>query len=88
MLLDAQDSERQHRSGGVEEPRAQPHLSQVFTDGAPRMITPERPAIRVFFVPRDRVEFRGNWDVMGLVGTGSFDYVVPEQKESCAAASA
>ena len=33
----------------------------------------------MFFVPRDRVEFAGNWDVMGLVGTGSFDYVVPEQ---------
>ena len=50
-----------------------------LVDGAPRMITPERPAIRVFFVPRDQVEFAGNWDVMGLVGTGSFDYVVPEQ---------
>ncbi|MEX1008046.1 MAG: acyl-CoA dehydrogenase family protein [Acidimicrobiia bacterium] len=50
-----------------------------LVDGAPRMITPERPAIRVFFVPRDHIEFAGNWDVMGLVGTGSFDYVVPEQ---------
>jgi len=50
-----------------------------LVDGAPRMVTPDRPAIRVFFVPRDRVEFAGNWDVMGLVGTGSFDYVVPEQ---------
>jgi alkylation response protein AidB-like acyl-CoA dehydrogenase len=50
-----------------------------LVDGAPRMVTPERPAIRVFFVPRDHVEFAGNWDVMGLVGTGSFDYVVPEQ---------
>ena len=50
-----------------------------LVDGAPRMITPERPAIRAFFVPRDHVEFAGNWDVMGLVGTGSFDYVVPEQ---------
>lgn len=50
-----------------------------LVDGAPRMVTPERPVIRVFFVPRDRVEFAGNWDVMGLVGTGSFDYVVPEQ---------
>jgi len=50
-----------------------------MVDGAPRMLTPERPAIRAFFVPRDRVEFTGNWDVMGLVGTGSFDYTVPEQ---------
>jgi alkylation response protein AidB-like acyl-CoA dehydrogenase len=48
-------------------------------DGEPRMMAPGRPAIRVFFVPRDHVEFAGNWDVIGLVGTGSFDYVVPEQ---------
>ena len=50
-----------------------------MVNGAPRMRTPERPAIRAFFVPRDHVEFTGNWDVMGLVGTGSFDYTVPEQ---------
>ena len=50
-----------------------------LVEGVPRMVTPERPAIRVFFVPRDHVQFAGNWDVMGLVGTGSFDYVVPEQ---------
>jgi len=50
-----------------------------LVEGVPRMVTPERPAIRAFFVPRDCVEFTGNWDVMGLVGTGSFDYTVPEQ---------
>jgi alkylation response protein AidB-like acyl-CoA dehydrogenase len=50
-----------------------------MVDGAPRMLATGRPAIRVFFVPRDRVEFAGNWDVLGLVGTGSFDYHVPEQ---------
>jgi alkylation response protein AidB-like acyl-CoA dehydrogenase len=37
------------------------------------------PTIRAFFVPRERVEFLGNWDVMGLAGTGSYDYEVPEQ---------
>jgi alkylation response protein AidB-like acyl-CoA dehydrogenase len=37
------------------------------------------PVIRAYFVPRERVEFLGNWDVMGLAGTGSYDYVVPEQ---------
>jgi indole-3-acetate monooxygenase len=50
-----------------------------FVDGEPRLLAPGRPAIRVFFVPRERVEFVGNWDVIGLVGTGSYDYVVPEQ---------
>ncbi len=42
-----------------------------FEDGLPR--------IRIFIVPTDRVIFKGNWDVMGLSGTGSFDYEVPEQ---------
>lgn len=37
------------------------------------------PVIRAYFVPRDRVELLGNWDVMGLTGTGSYDYEVPEQ---------
>ena len=37
------------------------------------------PTIRAYFVPRDRVEFLDNWDVMGLAGTGSYDYEVPEQ---------
>jgi alkylation response protein AidB-like acyl-CoA dehydrogenase len=38
------------------------------------------PLIRAYFVPRERVEFLGNWDVMGLAGTGSYDYEVPEQR--------
>jgi alkylation response protein AidB-like acyl-CoA dehydrogenase len=37
------------------------------------------PQMRVAFVPRDRVEFLGNWDVLGLSGTGSYDYALPEQ---------
>ncbi len=37
------------------------------------------PMIRAYFVPRERVNFLGNWDVMGLAGTGSYDYEVPEQ---------
>ena len=38
------------------------------------------PVIRAYFVPRERVEFLDNWDVMGLAGTGSYDYEVPEQR--------
>jgi alkylation response protein AidB-like acyl-CoA dehydrogenase len=37
------------------------------------------PVIRAYFVPKDRVEMLDNWDVMGLSGTGSYDYEVPEQ---------
>lgn len=50
----------------------------VMDDGRPRMLG-AGPEVRVCFVPRDRIEFRGNWNVTGLVGTGSYDYGVPEQ---------
>ncbi len=51
----------------------------VEMDGqAPRMVD-GRPIIRAFFVPRSEVEFLGNWDVLGLVGTGSFDYAISER---------
>jgi indole-3-acetate monooxygenase len=47
-------------------------------NGAPRFVD-GKPFIRAFFVPRDEVEFLGNWDVMGLAGTGSYDYAVSER---------
>jgi alkylation response protein AidB-like acyl-CoA dehydrogenase len=34
--------------------------------------------VRTAFVPREQVEFRGNWNVWGLVGTGSYDYGLTE----------
>jgi alkylation response protein AidB-like acyl-CoA dehydrogenase len=37
------------------------------------------PEMRVVFVPRERVQFLGNWDVLGLSGTGSYDYELAEQ---------
>ncbi|HKT78353.1 MAG TPA: acyl-CoA dehydrogenase family protein [Sphingobium sp.] len=37
------------------------------------------PLRRIVFVPRDKVELRGNWgDVMGLKGSGSYDFDVVE----------
>jgi alkylation response protein AidB-like acyl-CoA dehydrogenase len=48
--------------------------------GVPEMLPSGMPAYLCYFVPKDRVEMKGGWDVMGLRGTGSFDYVVPEQK--------
>lgn len=51
----------------------------VEMDGqAPKMVD-GRPIIRAFFVPRSEVEFLGGWDVMGLIGTGSFDYAISER---------
>lgn len=37
------------------------------------------PAVVAFVVPAESVEITGNWDVMGLRGTGSYDYTIPEQ---------
>jgi alkylation response protein AidB-like acyl-CoA dehydrogenase len=42
------------------------------------------PEYRFALVPKDRVELRGNWNVLGLTSTASFDYgitdvVVPEE---------
>ncbi|MFT4045040.1 MAG: acyl-CoA dehydrogenase family protein [Gordonia sp. (in: high G+C Gram-positive bacteria)] len=36
------------------------------------------PQCRISFIPRDAVEFLGNWNVMGLNGTGSYDYQVTD----------
>lgn len=33
----------------------------------------------VFLIPRERVELKGNWQVLGLVGTASYDYEISEQ---------
>ena len=48
-------------------------------DGQPEMLPNGMPAYLCYFVPRDRVDLEGGWDTMGLRGTGSFDYRVPEQ---------
>jgi alkylation response protein AidB-like acyl-CoA dehydrogenase len=48
-------------------------------DGEVVMTPSGLPSLRVSFVPRERVELRGNWDVLGLVATGSFDYAVVDE---------
>jgi alkylation response protein AidB-like acyl-CoA dehydrogenase len=45
-------------------------------NGGPRMLENGLPDMRVGFVPREQVEFSDGWHVMGLQGTGSFDYEV------------
>jgi alkylation response protein AidB-like acyl-CoA dehydrogenase len=52
---------------------------ETAADGSPITLDSGLPAFRVVFLRRDQVEFRGNWDVMGLVGTGSYDYAVDDQ---------
>jgi alkylation response protein AidB-like acyl-CoA dehydrogenase len=51
----------------------------VVDGGRPRLGADGTPDVVVGIAPRDGVELLGNWDTMGLVGTGSFDYAVPER---------
>ena len=48
-------------------------------DGQPERGEDGIPKVLAFVVPRDSVDLTGNWDVMGLRGTGSFDYTIREQ---------
>ena len=48
-------------------------------DGHPEVNDAGMPKALAFLVPSDNVEIADNWDVMGLRGTGSFDYSIPEQ---------
>lgn len=48
-------------------------------DGVPEMLPVGFPAYLCWFAAKDSVEMQGGWDVMGLRGTGSFDYTIPEQ---------
>lgn len=48
-------------------------------DGEPVMLEQGMPNVLVSLVPKSGVQFLGNWDVIGLSKTGSFDYAVPEQ---------
>jgi alkylation response protein AidB-like acyl-CoA dehydrogenase len=43
-----------------------------------RKLPDGNPQVRVCFVPRDQVAFKGNWNVFGLSGTGSVDYELGE----------
>lgn len=37
------------------------------------------PISRCCFIPKENAVMQGNWDVIGLCATGSYDYAVPEQ---------
>ncbi len=48
-------------------------------EGKPVVDAGGQPEARIAWIPREQVEFLGNWDVMGMVGTGSYDYRVTDQ---------
>ncbi|CAN7375169.1 acyl-CoA dehydrogenase family protein [Phenylobacterium sp. LjRoot219] len=51
----------------------------LHEDGAPVIGEHGQPQMLIALVPRAKVEFLGNWDVIGLRGTGSYDFRVLEQ---------
>lgn len=51
----------------------------LHEDGAP-VLTHGAPVMLIGLAPRETVRFLGNWDVIGLRGTGSYDFEVTEQR--------
>jgi alkylation response protein AidB-like acyl-CoA dehydrogenase len=62
-------------------PRAQWLVGGYLLHEAGEQVTDAngQPVLLWAAVPRDKVNFLGNWDVLGLRGTGSVDFEVPEQ---------
>jgi alkylation response protein AidB-like acyl-CoA dehydrogenase len=51
----------------------------LHENGAPVLNEAGEPTMLIGLVPRATVEFLGNWDVLGLRGTASYDFRVREQ---------
>jgi alkylation response protein AidB-like acyl-CoA dehydrogenase len=50
----------------------------VIEDGKPRKLPSGAVELRALVVPRDAVKFDTDWNVIGLSGTGSYDYRLAE----------
>src|SRR5262245_44644539 len=66
-------------SGGMHASWCYGGFREIGADGEPVMLADGFPSIVVGVFPRSAVELLGNWDVIGLVGTGSIDYRIPAQ---------
>ena len=53
-------------------------MSVVYEDGAPRMLAPAEPDVRVLFIPKGRYAILDTWHVGGLRGSGSHDIVLED----------
>ena len=53
-------------------------ISLVHEDGAPGMLSPGQPDLRVLFIPKGRYAILDTWHVGGLRGSGSHDVVVDD----------
>jgi len=54
-------------------------LKLVDGAGQPVLLENGSPDIRFAYVPSEQIVFHGNWDVVGLAGSGSVEYELPEQ---------
>jgi alkylation response protein AidB-like acyl-CoA dehydrogenase len=52
---------------------------EVDAGGTPLNDDVGLPALRIVFLRPEQVTMRGNWEVLGLQGTGSYDYTVDDQ---------
>jgi alkylation response protein AidB-like acyl-CoA dehydrogenase len=67
-------------SFGSGSPRAQWIVGgYVLHEGGQPVTAHGAPVMLIALVPRETVRFLGNWDVIGLRGTGSYDFEVAEQ---------
>jgi len=59
------------------------HTGCFITDDAGNMVIQPngQPKIVICHHPRDTIELLGNWDVLGLRATGSFDYTIKDAEE-------
>lgn len=51
----------------------------ILHEGGAPVLRDGLPVMLIALAPRERVDFLGNWDVLGLRGTGSYDFRVREQ---------
>ena len=50
----------------------------LMQDGKPVINADGVPEVLICHVPREEIELKDNWDVLGLRGTGSFDYSIAD----------
>jgi alkylation response protein AidB-like acyl-CoA dehydrogenase len=57
------------------------HTGCVLVDERQQPVVNELglPEVVICHVPRDQIELKDNWDVLGLRGTGSYDYSIADQ---------
>jgi alkylation response protein AidB-like acyl-CoA dehydrogenase len=67
-------------SGGMHASWFYGGFREYTASGEPVLRADGLPRIVVGLFPKSAVELLGNWDVIGLVGTGSVDYRIPAQR--------